>query len=875
MPRIPRRHVAFVSTFAGLVFAAAGCRAPDSAATARDGAALPTLEDIFFLPGQEGRPPSVQSMSADGRWAFVRWSPLKKNDKGEREFDGSDSLRFLATDLAKPDERAGESARDLFALTLPADAKKEDRERDPEHVWSKTGHRMAIVRGADIWFVDAPSSARGVREWSARRVYTDAPESKEAGDAKPARLAKIRSLEFVDDDRELRVDTGEELYVFDLPRDPNESIELKLENARCLSIGLDVATSTVEWSRDFKTAFNRHGAFALADDGATPPKGADDAAAKQDAQEQDAPKKDGEKNEKAKTEKRGKAQILHLETKRAVLLADLADMKNTEGLWFSPDGRFVIGAQVDRGGEPPPNLIPDYLTTRVSTHDARRERADDMGATRKIFLWNTDDGAKSEIAFPGEPLRNLRGIGWSKAESNGALFAFSRQSDDWRDFDVFAWTESGLRSLFHDHDERWYDGPEVGASWSGDGRTLIVGSESTPKSTTPGRCQLFALDPKSGLLRQLTNVAGEVSGYDTNRDGSLVFVASDEDPARRVIGFVSAEMVHGESGGHSFVLTTPAGFQGSPQLAERGDRVLFAHQTLGIPAEIWSTELRPDGVARQLTRTAPKEFVDAPWIRPVSFDAVGKDGYRIYSHVYLPRGDSLAHPDRARGCVCFIHGAGYLQNVTDSMTEYEPNLMFHSRLADEGFVVVDVDYRGSKGYGSRFRSDVQNHLGELELIDIHTILDALDRRGVIDAKRVGCYGGSYGGFMTLMALFTEPGKWKCGAALRSVTDWRTYHPGYTQPRLGRPSKNEAAYKRSCPIDLAEGLRDPLLILHGMEDDNVFAQDSIRLIDKLIQLGKDFDAMLYPREKHTFTDGHDWVDEYRRIERFLKQHIGPP
>jgi dipeptidyl aminopeptidase/acylaminoacyl peptidase len=218
--------------------------------------------------------------------------------------------------------------------------------------------------------------------------------------------------------------------------------------------------------------------------------------------------------------------------------------------------------------------------------------------------------------------------------------------------------------------------------------------------------------------------------------------------------------------------------------------------------------------------------------------------------------------------VVFIHGAGYLQNVTDSMTEYAVNLMFHSRLAEQGYVVADVDYRGSAGYGGKFRGDVQFQLGKLELADIGAVIDELARRGVIDPARVACYGGSYGGFLTLMALFQEPDRWVGGAALRSVTDWRTYHPGYTQPRLGRPSTHPEAYAASSPIDHAEKLRDPLLILHGMVDSNVFAQDSIRLIEKLIDLGIDFDAMLYPSQDPGFEDGMHWLDEYRRIERFL-------
>jgi dipeptidyl aminopeptidase/acylaminoacyl peptidase len=190
-------------------------------------------------------------------------------------------------------------------------------------------------------------------------------------------------------------------------------------------------------------------------------------------------------------------------------------------------------------------------------------------------------------------------------------------------------------------------------------------------------------------------------------------------------------------------------------------------------------------------------------------------------------------------------------------------------------VVVDVDYRGSQGYGQDFRTAVQYHLGGLELSDIHLTLDALAERGVIDRARVACYGGSYGGFLTLMALFTAGERWSAGAALRSVTDWRTYHPSYTQPRLGRPSTHAEAYARSSPIDHAEKLEKPLLLLHGMMDSNVFAQDTIRLMEKLIDLGRDFDVMLYPSQNHAFTDGAHWLDEYRRIERFLMGHLGPP
>jgi dipeptidyl aminopeptidase/acylaminoacyl peptidase len=345
-----------------------------------------------------------------------------------------------------------------------------------------------------------------------------------------------------------------------------------------------------------------------------------------------------------------------------------------------------------------------------------------------------------------------------------------------------------------------------------------------------------------------------------------------------VLGVVPAEAVRGATSAartRARPLEAPTGWNALAEVSGDGARLVVSHQTLGAPAELWALDTGGEGRPLQLTRTRPASFEAIDWIRPLPFEAVHEEGTPVRAHVYLPRSSDLARPDRARPAVVFIHGAGYLQNVTDSMTQYEVNLLFHSRLAALGYVVIDVDYRGSEGYGNAFRTAVQYDLGRLELLDIDLVVDALAARGVVDGERVACYGGSYGGFLTLMALFTAPERWVAGAALRSVTDWRTYHPRYTQPRLGRPSTHAEAYARSSPIDLAEGLEDPLLILHGMVDTNVFAQDSIRLIERLIDLGKDFDAMLYPSQGHAFEDGMHWLDEYRRIERFLRRHLGAP
>ncbi len=131
-----------------------------------------------------------------------------------------------------------------------------------------------------------------------------------------------------------------------------------------------------------------------------------------------------------------------------------------------------------------------------------------------------------------------------------------------------------------------------------------------------------------------------------------------------------------------------------------------------------------------------------------------------------------------------------------------------------------------------------------------------------DRDRAGIYGGSYGGFMTFMALFPPPGAFKAGAALRPVMDWTQYNHEYTSNILNTPDLDPEAYRASSPIEFADGLEDHLLIAHGMIDDNVFFQDSVVLAQKLIELRKDnWELAGYPMERHGFVHSDSWYDEY--------------
>jgi dipeptidyl aminopeptidase/acylaminoacyl peptidase len=223
----------------------------------------------------------------------------------------------------------------------------------------------------------------------------------------------------------------------------------------------------------------------------------------------------------------------------------------------------------------------------------------------------------------------------------------------------------------------------------------------------------------------------------------------------------------------------------------------------------------------------------------------------------------------------FVHGAGYLQNVHRWWSSYYREYMFHHFLMEQGYIVIDIDYRASSGYGRDWRTGIYRHMGGKDLGDHVDAARWLASAHQVDPKRIGIYGGSYGGFITLMAMFTQPEVFAAGAALRPVTDWAHYNHPYTSNILNTPQKDAEAYRRSSPIYFAEGLKGALLICHGMVDANVHFQDTVRLVQRLIELRKEnWEVAIYPVEDHGFVEPTSWADEYKRIFKLFSENLRP-
>ncbi|HED53215.1 MAG TPA: S9 family peptidase [Phycisphaerales bacterium] len=461
------------------------------------------------------------------------------------------------------------------------------------------------------------------------------------------------------------------------------------------------------------------------------------------------------------------------------------------------------------------------------------------------------------------PVR-LRDLKW---DATGHRLMFQAWSVDHKDRWIAVLDVSGggvdqwepkLRSVHRDHDPAWVNWRVGEADWNVNGEGLWFLSEES------GYSHLYLWDGYGSQADQVTDGNFEIwDVVELNEGGIFLARTNRTDPAVYEVDRVDVD---------ADTITSVTHFGAEVEsfaVSADGTRLLLEVSSWDHPAELFIVDVDGANEATQVTHSVSEAFQSYPWIEPEIVDIPLRGGLSARARVYQ-FGNGAGRPG-----VLFVHGAGYLQNVDRGWTYYFREAMFHSLLAYEGYVVVDLDYRASAGYGRGWRTAIYRHMGGPELDDMVDAARWMTEQRGVDADRIGVYGGSYGGFLSIMAVFKEPEVFRCGAALRPVTDWAHYNHGYTSAILNTPDIDPEAYERSSPIEFAEGFVGGLLICHGMLDDNVLVEDTIRLQQRLIELKKqDWDVALYPMESHSFHDPAAWLDEYRRIHRLFERWISP-
>ena len=579
-----------------------------------------------------------------------------------------------------------------------------------------------------------------------------------------------------------------------------------------------------------------------------------------------------------------------LDATHAPAPAYLGDKVKIDGTSLSPDGRWLLvvtslkDAEAGRIGK-----LPRYVTESgyEEFEDQRTRVGLNWPIAQALKLVELPTGKVTDLAFdplPGisvDPLAEMRkaqkldalkgnrpvrvlnegdnsGAATIRWSGNGSQLAVQVRAIDNKDrwIATVEFANATLRNAHRMTDPAWINWNFNDFGWLPDNRTLWYLSEET------GYSHLYAL--AGGKARTLTQGTWEASSVQWSADGrTAYFICNRKRPGDYEV--CSAPW----AGGDVREITSLDGIE-SFVLSPDDSKVLLRYSASYLPPQL-AVVASAGGEAVKLTDTRTAGFRARNWIVPQMVQVPSSKGAgNIWAKLYRP---AQLEPGRKYPVVMFVHGAGYLQNVSDRYPNYFREQMFHNLLVQQGYLVLDMDYRASEGYGRAWRTAIYRQMGHPELDDYLDGVNWMVANQQGDAGKVGIYGGSYGGFMAFMALFRTPEVFVSGAALRPVTDWTTYNHEYTSNILNTPEIDPEAYKKSSPIEFAEGLRGHLLIAHGMIDDNVFFQDSVRLSQRLIELKKDhWELAAYPLERHAFTQPESWYDEYRRIYQLFERTL---
>ncbi|QMW04508.1 alpha/beta fold hydrolase [Spirosoma foliorum] len=580
---------------------------------------------------------------------------------------------------------------------------------------------------------------------------------------------------------------------------------------------------------------------------------------------------------------------------------------------LSPDGRYVTYRLSKSATNAKTAQVPNYVTESGYTEElAARTKVGSPTATQEFFVYDklkdtvrvvstktipgiTDQpaylksmtSAKPDTAKKTRPVV-INGPVWS---DDGKLCVVVVRSLDNKDRWIMRLDPETLKLSLLDrqHDDAWIAGP--GINWQGmgssSGNMNFLADNQTLwfQSEADGYSHIYTVNVLTGEKKQLTSGKFEVQQVQLSKDKKSFFLQTNEvHPGEQHFYRMAV------TGGERVRLTNMTGAN-DVTLSPDETRMAIRYSSSNQPWEMYVADVSPQStvankassssrsVSSQIVGTAPLKLTESqtdnfksyPWREPTMVTIPARDGQTIYARMYKPT-KSDATPATGKAVV-FVHGAGYLQNAHKWWSSYFREYMFNNLLVDKGYTVLDIDYRASAGYGRDWRTGIYRHMGGKDLEDHVDAAKWLVQTQGVDEKRIGIYGGSYGGFITLMALFTTPDVFKAGAALRPVTDWAAYNHPYTANILNEPQSDSLAYRRSSPIYFAEGLKNYLLICHGMVDVNVHYQDTVRLLQRLIELKKDnWEVAAYPMEDHGFVEPSSWTDEYKRILKLFEERL---
>jgi dipeptidyl-peptidase-4 len=421
-------------------------------------------------------------------------------------------------------------------------------------------------------------------------------------------------------------------------------------------------------------------------------------------------------------------------------------------------------------------------------------------------------------------------------------------------------------TILAEQDRYWVNVSDLPIRFFADGKRFLWTSERS------GFCHIYIYNIAGNMLGQLTSGNWEVSGgegfgpsvgdiFDLDEaHGYVYFLSNKDNPIERQLYRVSiatktVTRVTTEAGTHN-VLISP---DGSAFMDTFSD-------AMTPPSQIVT---RPDGTQiGVLNENAVPELAEYQ-ISPVEFLTVrAEDGTELNASMIKP---ANFDPARKHPVLVYVYGGPHVQIVTNVWGGN--TFLWHELMAEKGYIVFSIDNRGSYGRGHKFETPLFHQFGKVELADQIAGVNYLKTLPYVDPARIGIYGGSYGGYMTLEALFNAPDIFKAGAAIAPVSDWRLYDTIYTERYMGRPQDNAAGYDQSSPASQAGNLKGKLLLAHGTGDDNVHFANTTEVLNELIEHGSYAnDLVILPGRGHGMSDTPAQVELYKELTKFFLDNL---
>jgi len=533
-----------------------------------------------------------------------------------------------------------------------------------------------------------------------------------------------------------------------------------------------------------------------------------------------------------------------------VYMEELFTRGDVHAFWWSPAGSRLVFLEI-RDGMVPEYPIVDQVEVPATWKLQRYPKPGDPNPEVRVGIVDAASQAVLWTDVETGPDAYIARVNWLADGKTIAIEKLNRAQDHLSL--LFTDAETGKSDVVLDESSPTWVNINDAKYFYEKRRQFLWGSERD------GHMHLYLYNPDGSSIRQLTTGNWEVIDLDgVDEKKKRVYFTANE-------GSVLEQHLYGiDEDGKKLTRITRE--EGSHDITMSPDNRYFLDK--------YSSHIRPtrysvfDVNGKRLfdiMDQASGEFASLQVPAP-EFATFQHDGQTFHYRLIKPLDfeSTTRYP-----VIVFVYGGPHSQVVKKGWSRQD---LYHAMLAEKGYIVFSMDNRGSAGRGKAWEEPVLKRMGKIELEDQLAGVEFLKKLPYVDAERIGIWGWSYGGYMTLEAMFNRGDVFKAGAVVAPVTDWRLYDSIYTERYMKLPKDNAEGYDESAPLADADGLKGPLLVIHGDADDNVHMQNSVALIRKLIDAGKEFDLMVYPQKEHGITGSADRFHLYRKMMQFFDRHL---